>query len=373
MLSTLYASLRLSLGLLTALLLTFSLPIHASVNILPQGADPRDPDDRGWFLYQVEPGEEVEDAVVLTNSSNEDLLVQLKGRDAEITAEGAFTVISSQLQNQNAGRWIEIEAEEYTVPASSSITVPFTVNVPASTPSGEYGAGLAVQQLGTSGDRQAGNVTIKTRSAVRMYVTVGSDLTLTGNVNDLNIIDPEDEDFALERRKRSTLGRENLIVQFLAQNTGNVYGSLQGDYEVRFPSGEVYTGELNRDLATNVPAKDFYIDTRLPYEVGTTTATVNYEITPLNASEVAGENLTGTLTDEVTLTQEQIDNFAPARSPIQVTDGPVSSGSITDAPAVVEPEPESEEQDYTQLLITVAVVLLAAILVLQVVNLVRKK
>ena len=372
MLSTLSLLFRSSTVALLTFLFALTLPLHASVNILPVGTNPNDPNDKGWFLRAVEAGESFEDAVVLTNSSNEDLLVELKGRDAEITSEGAFTVISSQLQNQKAGRWIEFQAEEYTVPAASSITVPFTVSVPPDTPSGEYGAGLAVQRLGSGGDRQAGNVTIKTRSAVRMYVTVGKDLTLIGDVKNLNIIDPEDENFALERRKRSTLGRENLIVQFLAQNTGNVYGSLRGDYEVRFPSGEIYTGELNRDLATNVPAKDFYIDTKLPYEVGTTTATLNYEITPLNASEVAGENLTGTLTDEVTLTQEQIDSFAPARSRIEVFDAPADSGSIAPAPAVTQEEPE-EKQDYTQILITVAVVLLAAILVLQIVNLVRKK
>lgn len=345
----------------------------ASVNILPAGANPSDPEDRGWFLYRLEAGQTVEDRVLLTNSSNRDITVELKGRDAEITAEGAFTVISSQLANQQAGRWIEFSSEQYTVPAAQSIEVPFQVSVPATTPSGEYGAGLAVQEIGSGGDRQAGNVTIKTRNAVRMYVTVGSELTISGEANGLNIIDPEDENFALERRTRSTLGRENLMVQFRARNTGNVFGTLRGEYEVRFPSGEVYSGTLNRDLAADNLAKVFYLDTKLPYEVGTTTATITYEITPLNATEVSAEGeLSGTLQDEVTLTQEQIENFAPARSPIVVTDASeASSGAITAAPV---PAPaETEERDPTRLLITIAVGLLAAILVLQVVNLVRKK
>ena len=59
------------------MLLSFSLSAYASVGIYPEGFDRTDENDRGWFLYKTQAGSTVEDSVVLTNVSNNDIIVEL--------------------------------------------------------------------------------------------------------------------------------------------------------------------------------------------------------------------------------------------------------------------------------------------------------
>lgn len=374
---TISRNLRILAYLLIGILFTLNIlgpvtiPTEASVGILPQGTDIRNEEDKGWFIYKVAPGAIREDKVVLTNNSNEEIVVDLKGRDSEITSDGAFTVISNELQNKAAGRWIRLDAEKYSIPPAQSIEVPFTIQVPLDAAPGEYGAGLAVQQIGDESGSKTGNVLIKTRNAVRMYIAVEGDLSLDGNVGSLNIIDPKDENFAIEKSKRSSLGRDNMIVQFQAQNTGNIFGVLNASYTVNFSDGEELTGTLKRDLTPGIPIKDYYIETRKPYLAGETKVSFEYTIEPLNVTEgFNASSLSGNLEDVLNLTQEEVDAFAPARSPIEVSS---TSNSGTKGAVTEEPTPDKVEEDNgieRKLLIT-AIVFLVIILLLQIVNFAR--
>ncbi len=366
------SQLLLTIFLLTSLwTLTTSLHVDASVGILPQGTNINDKNDRGWFVYQVAPGSITEDVVVLTNNSNSETVVELKGRDSEITSDGAFTVVSNSLENKSAGGWIRLDAEKYSIPAAQSIEVPFKIQVPQDASAGEYGAGLAVQEIGDEAGVQSGNVTIKTRNAVRMYIAVEGDLSLDSNVGSLNIIDPEDENFAIEKSKRSTLGRDNMVMQFQAQNTGNIFGVLSADYTIVFPGGEELKGTLKRDLAPGIPIKDYYIETQKPYNEGETKITFSYSVKPLNVLEgFAQGNLEGSLEDSLTLTQDQIDAFAPARNPLVVSPNNTSStkGAISEEPEV---KSDDDTENETRKLMITAIVFLVIILILQIANFFR--
>jgi hypothetical protein len=349
-----------------------SISTNASVNIIPKTSDPKNQNDKGWILHTLKPGGSAEDAVVLSNPSNEDITVEVKGRDVEITQEGSYTVISNKLENQQAGKWIVFDSETYAIPAAKSITVPFKIQIPTDAKSGEYGAGIAVLQLGDKNGDKSGNVTIKTRSASRVFITVEGDLKLDGKAEKLNIIDPKDENFLLETKKRSSLGKDNLIFQFLAQNTGNVYATLEGSYTVDFPDGEKFTGTLKQDIATNTPIKEFYIETKKPYKAGTTKVTLDYVIVPLNIKSLLSNAPKSTLTDSLTLTQEEVDKFAPARSKLIITKDDSKSGGKISEPvkALVE---KSKPNKISEYLVYIIIGLLFVIVLLLGLNLKKKK
>jgi hypothetical protein len=352
------------------------LPVLADIGIEPKDKNSLTSNENNWLVYKTDKGSVIEDAVVLTNNSNEDVIVEIKGRDAEITSDGKYTILSSTLVNASTGQWIQFATENFTIPSSSSITVPFKIVVPQDAPSAEYGAGISVQQLGTRGEEKSGNVTIKTRNALRLYITVGKELSLDGAVNTLNIIDPKDEDFELQKKKRSNIGRDNFSSFYKAQNIGNINSLLSGEYKITFPSGKEVTKSIKQELFTNTPAKEFYLDgAGEAYQAGTTKISLSYTLTPLNPQEgLNNKNVSGTLEDSVTLTQEEIDAFGLAKTKTEVAVGSKeNAGIVSEQP--VAPEVKEEKED-KNILLYVGIGLLSVVLLLQIINMIldrRKK
>ncbi|NJL96893.1 DUF916 domain-containing protein [Candidatus Gracilibacteria bacterium] len=258
-----------------------SIPIKADVGIIRQDNQYKKNSKNGWFVYQMKAGEEIEDVAVLTNSTNSDQNVEIYGRDAEITSDGIYTVVSNKLQNKDAGNWVKFEKNIINVPAATTIEVPFKVQVPEGTVSGEYGAGVAVLSIDDNKDGGA-NVVVKTRNAVRMYITVVGDLKLDSEVKDLNIIDPTDEDYASERNTRGYIGCDNIVAKYTAKNVGNVYSNLNGKYKITFPDKQVKEGEVNSLLAPGYGERTFYVRSDLLFQAGEIKLEFNFQTGVLN-------------------------------------------------------------------------------------------
>jgi hypothetical protein len=351
--------------------LVISQPAFAA-GLEPFNADRSNPNSLK-FVYAVNAGESKQDDARVTNTTTQPVNVEVLGRDGEITSDGAFTVISNTLTNQKAGAWIQLDQTTFSVPANSAIKVPFKVNVPQDTPSGEYYAGLSVIETGDANNKNAGNVTVKTRLAVKMFITVKGDLSADTSVKGLNIIDPKDADYNIERAKYGAIGRENMYVRYEAENTGNLFLRLATKYKVSFPDGSVSEGESNQDLAPSIGNKKFYIETKQPFQVGKTKVELSYEAKPINevkdGATVTTKNVKGTLTDELDLTQADLDNFAASR----VQQNKQASDEQKNGPRDPIIIKEAGKKGLDSVLIGIIIALLVALVALQVFNILRKK
>lgn len=358
----------LTINILATVSIVFSAPAFAA-GLEPFNADKSNPDSLR-FVFNIKAGESVDDAARVTNNTNQPVNIELLGRDGEITSDGQLTVTSNSLDNQKSGKWIQLDQTKYTVAASSNIKVPFKVTVPSNTPSGEYYAGLSVIELGDTNDTTSGNVTVKTRLAVKVFITVQGDLNAKTNVKTLNIIDPKDIDYNIERAKYGKIGKDDMFVNYEAENTGNIFLKLNTKYKVTLPGGAIKEFSSDQDLSPNNGSKKYYLETGIPFQVGKIKVEMTYDAKPTNSiksgSTLKSENVTGTLVDEIDISQTDLDNFAQSRA--------TQIQANTQTPVKNEPVEVkiTQESPTNKLFLGTIIILLMGIIIIQLYTFVKK-
>src|SRR5579883_1230234 len=100
------------------------------------------------FNYTVSPGQSLSDSVAVLNLSRSNAVtVTLASADAFTPPRGAgITFKSTGIQN-TIGRWIHISVPTVTVAPEQYTIIPLTLQVPASTPPGEYTGAINTTDL----------------------------------------------------------------------------------------------------------------------------------------------------------------------------------------------------------------------------------
>lgn len=167
-------------GLLFLFVPTATLALAAGgIGVVPHVTEER-PDRGGWFLYEVDPGEVIQDEALLINNNDQTTHLTLDPLDAALTADGAFSLIRGPEDNKDIGTWIKIEQTEFDLEPHTQLTVPFTIEVPQTAEVGDHIGGLAVYEsekepetVLKSGGAKVG---ISTRVGARIYLTVAGDI-----------------------------------------------------------------------------------------------------------------------------------------------------------------------------------------------------
>jgi hypothetical protein len=135
------------------------------------------------FRFDVPPGETVEDAVELTNFSDQEATFTLEAADGVLTDTGTFDILRPGEDNEAAGQWVELDQQEVTVPADESVTIPFTMTVPENATPGDQPAGIAASVAAGEGD----DMSMVSRVGVRIHLRVDGDIMPALEVGDLNV------------------------------------------------------------------------------------------------------------------------------------------------------------------------------------------
>lgn len=187
-------------------MLTWS--IAPSLQEAPDSAsDDEDPQERVSFRVELEPGETLEDEVVVTNFSEEELTFDLITSDGIVTEEGLFDLLPDPAESEGSGTWIDID-EQVTVPAGDSATVPFTLTVPEDALPGDHPAGIAAR---VAADGNA--LSLDAQVGARIHLRVAGDIVPTVAIDDVEAhYTPSWNPFA----------PGVLSVDWTVENTGNV-------------------------------------------------------------------------------------------------------------------------------------------------------
>ncbi len=172
------------------------------------------PNRGGWFLYEVDPGEVINDTVRVTNTKDTAVFAKLQGVDAFLLTDGAFALVGDKTKNKDIGTWIELAETDFELEPNSSKVVSFTIIVPKNAEVGDHIGGLAVYETAAEPEhviKSGGtSIGITTRVGARMYLTVAGDI-----IRDLNI------------KKRYFFGRaDKMMFKFIFENKGNVRANL---------------------------------------------------------------------------------------------------------------------------------------------------
>ena len=199
---------------------------------------------RPYFYVSADRGQRIEDKVVVVNKTDEPLTFRLYAADAYNTArDGGFAVRTPGERMRGVGAWAKPAKDRVTVPGRKSVTVPFTIRVPADAEPGDHpGAIVALDERVEQAD---GGVALGVRRAVgaRVYLQVGGPT--------LPALAVEDVRFGHDRPLVPGFGDSTATISYTLHNTGNVTLDPKVELRARGLFGRTL---LARDL-TAVPSE----------------------------------------------------------------------------------------------------------------------
>ena len=135
------------------------------------------PDGRVSFRLAVDPGGQVADHVTVTNFSDHPATFDVYASDGVVTEDGQFDLLPAGTKPTDGGAWITLgeggtagSTQQVEVAAESSVTVPFTVSVPADAAPGDHPAGVVAALSQAEGPGSA--VTFAPRVGARVHLRV---------------------------------------------------------------------------------------------------------------------------------------------------------------------------------------------------------
>ncbi len=142
-------------------------------------ANPRADNSRSKsiFVYKLERGEAVDDAVQVINNTEGPKTLAVYAADAQVASGGAFAC-AQKVENPIAtGSWIDISEGQVTLAPGTKQNVSFKLTVPDDAVPGEQNACIVIQDAKSEPVDQGNGIKLSFRSAIRVAVTVPGEIT----------------------------------------------------------------------------------------------------------------------------------------------------------------------------------------------------
>ncbi|GGH47844.1 DUF916 domain-containing protein [Microbacterium album] len=246
---------------LLALVLTLggALTARADDTIGVSGApatDTGDADGRTRFSYELDPGQQVNDFYLVSNTGTTAQEFTILATDAYNDNEGNYGLLATEEDPSEIGTWVRFEGDtgrlRFTLEPGESRLVPFTVTVPADARPGDHAGGI-----GASVVTPEGQVLVDRRIASRMYVRVSGELQPLLAVSSLEA-------------SHSTSWNPfagDVTITYTIQNTGNVALAARSVADVRTWFGIHLGGDdgyVREELAELLPGNARTVEVTVP-------------------------------------------------------------------------------------------------------------
>lgn len=170
---------------------------------------------RPYFYLSADPGQTLQDKVVVANKTAEPLTFRLYAADAYNTArDGGFAVRTVKETMRGVGAWAKPAKSRVTVPAHKTVTVPITLHVPEGAEPGDHpGALVALDERVDKGD---GSLALGVQRAVgaRVYLRVSGPTLPALAVEHVHV--------SHHQPLVPGLGDSDATISYTLHNTGNV-------------------------------------------------------------------------------------------------------------------------------------------------------
>ncbi|MER5714836.1 DUF916 domain-containing protein [Streptomyces sp. NPDC002132] len=194
--------------------------------------------ERPYFYVSADPGQTIEDTVVVTNKTDTPLTFRLYAADAYNTErDGGFAVRTAGERMRGVGAWAKPAKDRVTVPGRGTATVPFTIRVPEDAEPGDHPG--AIVALDERVEKGGAGVALGVRRAVgaRVYLQVGGPTLPALTVEDVRV--------EQSRPLVPGFGDSEATISYTLRNTGNVTLNPKVELRARGLFGRTL---LSRDL-----------------------------------------------------------------------------------------------------------------------------
>ena len=203
--------------IITTLTTTTAGAVTGSIGGRP--ANPRDDNKRtrSIFVHTLNFGQSAKEGLLVVNNSDTKQTVNLYAVDGTVTSSGSLTCRQRVEDKKDVGSWVSLSESSVTLEPGADQIVDFTIQVPnEKVDVGEHNGCMVIEPLvddGTEGD--SGGVRIRTRSAIRVAVTIPGELKKELSFSNF-VVRPE---------------KGNFNYDVSVENKGNV--SLDTDIEIK--------------------------------------------------------------------------------------------------------------------------------------------
>lgn len=213
-------------------------PAHAADDVSSwtvRAADGEWGPDRPQFSYNVNPGHEIRDGLVIGNRGKKPLTLKLYAADAFTTDEGGYDILGEDEKTSGVGAWIRINHAQVTVAPGREAQIPFTITVPDKAQPGDHAGGI-VSVL--ERDNAAAGMTINQRVGLRVRLRVSGDLEPR--------LEIEDTKLSFAGGSFNPSSRGDAVLTYTVRNTGNAVLAATQEASASGPFGafRVKTGTL---------------------------------------------------------------------------------------------------------------------------------
>lgn len=214
----------------------------------PSGPD--GPGRRSVFVYDMKPGQSLQDTVAVTNATDQTLRIELYPRDALSTTESGAVAYQQKAEPPvDAGAWIALAVSEYVLPPGTRADIAFTITVPGDAAPGDHVAGIIGGTVSSpEADPSAPGVQVEQRIAARVYIRVDGPVTPGLEVDDVDLV-YDNGAFAMP-------GGGTATVAYTVRNTGDVRLSPDAVVTLRDPLGRVMAESPAARLPELLPGGD---------------------------------------------------------------------------------------------------------------------
>jgi hypothetical protein len=235
-------------------LATISYPVNASESsgIGAKPANPREDNQRtsSIFVHEISPGNEVKDAITVTNNSDITKDVLVYSTDGQVASGGAFACEQKADQKDQEGTWVKLDKEKVTLARNSSETVGFTIKVPENASVGEHNSCIAIQAVEAPVASQVNGVNLSFRSAIRVAVTVPGDFDKQLSFQSLDIINKNSKTLIAKQvlRNSGNVSLDTNMITKLKTIFGLTLSKAEGQYPILPGQSSEFNFEINKPI-----------------------------------------------------------------------------------------------------------------------------
>lgn len=157
------------------------------------------------YDYAVEPGDRVDDALMVVNNGATPIELALYAADAFTTDEGQLDLFTRDVAARGVGAWLRLSHDTISLEPGESAEVPFTITVPDDAGPGSHMGGVVTTAAATSKGTEP-----ERRVAIRIHLRVGESFRPSLSVEDLSVAYSGDP-----------LGAGRATVTYTVRNTGD--------------------------------------------------------------------------------------------------------------------------------------------------------
>ncbi|MFJ6652006.1 WxL protein peptidoglycan domain-containing protein [Microbacterium sp. NPDC091313] len=240
-------------------------------------ADTAQGDGRQNFAYTVDPGDRLDDALVVSNHDDAPLELDVYAADGFTTQSGQLDLLPRAEDSTGIGTWISVSTGRITIPPGETAQVPFRVSVPANASPGDYLGGIVTS---LPQPEQAEGIAVDRRLGIRVQMRVGGALAPSLAVEDLTVgYEPSLNPFA----------GATANVEYTVRNTGNTRLSALQSVAVSGPFGLLRADLPGVDEVPDLlPGDTWHVSARTDALVPLFWTTVDVTLAPRGPAGFAG-------------------------------------------------------------------------------------